>query len=395
MSASARWRFAAEGYPAETDERARVRDAIGAWWVEFGRKTPDLEAQFTGKAEWDLPAWVNHHLGAIAPGLMWEFGPGVLTRHRLVITPESQRHLRPLVDEILRLAPRIPDWEFYPYRLAESYEMALATVEARTGGDLSRCLFVAQPGAGNLVDLTFFLPSFTDEDTDRGPLFVACETLLGEETLDTWIGQISVKKRGWLSRGQPLEALREGVEAAIRQIRSTLPDRPCFETSVDADWSLFELKPDALDDCPGQADMYVGGTMLPEMWKSVHGGAPFSSARFSRHGETFCYVKIDGSEGLEGTRFADRSEVEDALDEALVPERLGCHVGGGTGRRYSYVDLALTDLERGCEVVRRVLREGNITRRCWIQFFDDVWSHEWIGIHEDAPPPLLHDPDAD
>ena len=77
------------------------------------------------------------------------------------------------------------------------------------------------------------------------------------------------------------------------------------------------------------------------------------------------------------------------------PQKLGCHVGGGTGRCYSYIDLALTDVRRGTEVVRQVLRDGNIPRRTWIQFFDDVWAHEWIGIYEDSPPPPLPLPQPD
>ncbi len=39
------------------------------------------------------------------------------------------------------------------------------------------------------------------------------------------------------------------------------------------------------------------------------------------------------------------------LDEVLKPDGLGCQIGGGTGRRYSYIELALTDLDRGIRAV--------------------------------------------
>jgi hypothetical protein len=100
-------------------------------------------------------------------------------------------------------------------------------------------------------------------------------------------------------------------------------------------------------------------------------------------------VKLDGRGGLDEEHFADKSEIEDALDAALVPAGLGCHVGGGTGRWYSYVDLALTDVDRGCEIVKAVLRAGNVPRRSWILFFDDEWAHEWIGIYDDSPAPPM------
>jgi hypothetical protein len=100
-------------------------------------------------------------------------------------------------------------------------------------------------------------------------------------------------------------------------------------------------------------------------------------------------VKIDGSEGLDEEEFADKAEIEDALDEVLKPDGLGCQIGGGTGVRYSYVDLALVDLPRGIEAVRKRLQQGNLTKRSWIQFFDAGLAAEWIGIYDDSPPPPM------
>ena len=63
----------------------------------------------------------------------------------------------------------------------------------------------------------------------------------------------------------------------------------------------------------------------------------------------------------------------------------GAVVGGGTGLRYSYVDLALTDPEKGLGQVVDVLRKGKIVKRAWILFFDDVYRAEWVGVWEDSP----------
>jgi hypothetical protein len=333
---------------------------------------------------------MHRYLHPIDPDLMWEFGPALAGGHRLVITPENHRHLRPLVAEILRRAPNIPGWEFYAYRLPESIDMALETVQARTNGDIRGSLFTAAVGKGNRIDVTFHYPGFTNEKADGKHFFVAAETLLGEEVLDNWIGNITVGPPPAPGGAEPLSELRSRVAALIDQVHSGLLREPCFAASRSASWTLFKLKPEnRTDDYPGQSDMFVGKTMLLEMWKAAHSGAIFSSARFSQLGEIFCYVKLDGREGLDDERFADKSEIEDALDAALVDRGLGCHVGGGTGRWYSYVDLALTDVDRGCEVVRSVLAGGKVPKRSWILFFDDVWSHEWIGIYDDSPPPPL------
>jgi hypothetical protein len=79
--------------------------------------------------------------------------------------------------------------------------------------------------------------------------------------------------------------------------------------------------------------------------------------------------------------------MEDALDGALRASATGAVVGGRTGLRYSYVDLALTDTEKGIQQVVEVLRKGNVVKRTWILFFDDIYRHEWVGIWDDSPAP--------
>src|SRR5262249_27229430 len=166
----------------------------------------------------------GQHLQSIHPHLMWEFGPAVNgDGHRLVITPEAAKHLRPLTETILERAPNIKGWEFYGYRLPEDLENTKLTVEARSKGDIDNVLFAARIGDHNLVDLTFYSPRIGSE-RDRDALndaFVATETLLGEERLDKWIGLIEVaplpsgrKRSGML----PLNKLVDRVDALRSQL---------------------------------------------------------------------------------------------------------------------------------------------------------------------------------
>lgn len=385
-----RWRFRSGSTREEEAEREAVTSLIDAWWSEFATKAEDLDRLFRNQSDWDMPAWMRQTLNAVSSDLCWEFGPGLEGGHRLVITPESRKVLRPLVGELLARAPRLAGWEFYAYRPAESYEMTLQTVEARTGGDVSGSVFVARRGNGNRFDLTFGARSSGDADTNFGRYFVATETLLGEEVLDKWVGAIEVVPASDVPDARPVAELRVETERVIGQIRESLPGDACWRFAKTAPWTVFRLEPsDEASDYAGQSDMFVGKSLNEQLWKTTHSGLPFCSARFSRVGETFCYVKLDGRQGLDEEMFADKSEMEDALDAALVPGGLGCHIGGGTGKWYSYVDLALTDVDRGCEVVRRVLGDGHVPRRSWILFFDDEWAREWIGIYDDSPPPRL------
>jgi hypothetical protein len=79
--------------------------------------------------------------------------------------------------------------------------------------------------------------------------------------------------------------------------------------------------------------------------------------------------------------------LEDALDAALVVERCGRVVGSGMGVVYSYVDFALSSLDRAVDVVRTVARRVGLPPRSWLLFCDTALSDDWVAVHADAPAP--------
>jgi hypothetical protein len=385
-----RWRFVD---PARSDEhasRAQALARIDAWWRTFEAMAPEIARIFRRESNLDLPRWMDEHLGAIHPEIMWEYGPGLRGGHRLVMTPEAQRHLRPLVNVILQRAPAIPGWEFYPHRLGESLEQASATVQGRVGQPLDPFRACVVPSDGG-VNVTFWSPALDDigEKQAHAVAFVALESLLGEDCLERFVDEIDVADRP-AGPDVALADLRGHVDAAIFQQREQLPSTTFVEAADGRQhWYLIEQKPGKSDDYPRQLDLFLARTAHLPMWQRAHSDRVFSSARYSRCCETFAYVKVDGSQGLDPAGFADKSEIEDALDSALRPDRLGTAIGGGTGLRYSYVDLALTDVDRALPLIREALRRGRAPKRSWVQFFDDDLADEWIGVWEDSPDPPL------
>jgi hypothetical protein len=308
---------------------------------------------------------------------------------------------------MLERAPSIHGWEFYGYRLPENVEQTKLTVEGRTGADISDYEVQAARGEHNCIDVCYYSPQINDEndETARHTAFVATETLLGEECLNKWIGAIEVKpvsksggllslfRRGSTARPIPLDRMKDTVEALINSIRDQLSPNPHFQTVDNATWTLWELNPDEEDDYFHQCDLFVARSPDAAMWTAAHSGVLFYSERFSRCSETFCYVKLDGAQQADVMAFADKAEIEDALDDVLKSKRLGCSIGGGTGRRYSYIDLALTDLDRGIAEIRDRLRRGRVPKRSWIQFYDTELAEEWVGIYDDSPKPPMPPPD--
>ena len=388
-----RWLFHDPNDRREADARKRIIDRIDDWWEQFERKSAAISDLFRGKRKWDLPGWMHETLQAIDSHLMWEYGPAVrCDGHRLVITPESHTQLRPLVRKILDRAPDLSNWEFYEYRLAEDLEQARLAVEGRTGGSIDEVLVEVRAGENNRIDLLFRSPDTHDED-DRAALeiaLVASETLLGERTLDRWVGAIEVAAlAGETKKGRaiPLARLKDTFSAVIDSIRDNLPGVPYAEREAESKWALLELKPKPADDYSDQDDLIVATTCDVELWKGTHARAPFYSQRFSRCKETFAYVKMDGSNRRAGSEAEDRGAIEDAIDEALQHEGYGIHIGGGTGLRYSYIDLALADLDRGVECVRRALRKTQVPEESWILFYDADLAAEWVGVYPETPPP--------
>jgi hypothetical protein len=401
-----RWRFIDPKNEPEARERRAVTARIDAWWREFQEKSNDIAALFSQKKQWDLPEWMGRHLQAIHPSLMWEYGPAVCgDGHRLVITPEAEHHSRPLVRAILERAPTLKTWEFYEYRLAEDLETTQPSVEGRTGVDITDFKVRVSRGDRERIDLMYASPAIANRE-DQSALnaaFVATETLLGEQCLNHWIGAIEITPmprakglKSLLGGGAKelphfvgLDSLRETVNALIGSMREQLPPRPHYDWVEGAQWTMWRLKPEQADDYFEQQDLFVAKSANPKQWTAAHTGGLFCSERFSGCGETFCYLKLDGSEGLNEESFGDKAEIEDALDAVLKPDKLGCNIGGGTGLRYSYIDLALTDVDKAIRAARQRLQAGKVPKRSWNQFCDSDLAAEWVGIYDDSPPPPL------
>jgi hypothetical protein len=387
MTGEMRWRFP---HLSEREARESVLGHIDAWWRTFAAAATRLDDFFKRREAWDLAGWMRAHLGVVDERIMWEFGPGTRDAdgHRLILTPEGERHLRPLVDAILARAPALPGWEFHGHRLAERLPTALQTVAERTSVDLTSWTARAGVSDEGLVDVVFAPPEPGPASLERrAAALLLVESLLGEDLMDVWIGTVDVEDHR--SAGASLASLAADIHELVETLRARVPELPYCGRAGDASWTLLRLAPktNGAVDYPGQQDMLVAKTVDFTLWRAQHGGRPFHSRRFSRSGEIMTTLKIDGADGLAADGLADKAAIEDAITAALVPRGLGAQVGGGTGLRYSYVDLALTDVAAAMEALRPVLRAGKLPRRTWLQFFDAELSDEWLPLWDDAPAP--------
>lgn len=393
-----RWLFIEPPDPDAVHARELKREAIARWWQAFVQQRDTILASFRADGpEFDLPSFMHDTLHAVHPDLMWEFGPAVDKEgHRLVVTPEGESQLRPLVDELLGAAPELPDWEFGAYRLPDLEHLS-ALVEGRTGQSVEGLVGRVSRGRLGTVNLEWTRLGEQPQEPHQlfAAAFTAAEVLLGEEFLDRWVGAIKpVTDRAEAEGSGPWLAPAELASAARRVRRELEQDRPeqtFAERFEHGAWTALSLKPEPAEDYARFDDQLTGQTMALEMWETARRGLPFCSERFSRHGERFAALKIDVESRDGADRVANRSQLEDVLQPRLVEAGLGSITGAGLGLRYDYIDLALTDVAAALPLIRGVLRRAEVSKRSWILFFDSEWRDEWVGIWDDTPPPPNRD----
>lgn len=285
---------------------------------------------------------------------------------------------------------------------ALSVEEALHRVRTETGLDLDGARARLGFSRGHLLELVLLSSAFgsarDEQALDAASLLVPY--LIGEAAFDDWVGAVDV---GPAPRGGSLRVLLDGatppdptlalsdigpaVEAAIRGVTAELPEAPYHALAEREEWTLLEAEPKLAGDYKAQDDLVLCSTLLPEAIKCFLQGSPFSSCRFSKHGERFVYAKVDGADGTMEARYALRISLEEALGAALAPSGLGCVVGAGIGVRYVYVVLALASPEAGLEVACEALRTLGISRRAWFLPCDSEHEGEWAPVWEDSPNP--------
>jgi len=377
---------------------------IDAWWREFERHAEALEAQMLGRPQFDLPAFMATHLNAVDGALRWEFGssPGGGGFY-LVVTPENRHDLRPMVATLLARAPSRAGWAFHGYRPPESVDIAQRLAEARCGAAAPDAQVRVSRAADNRIDVVFRAESFRDNDKARHVAFVLAETLFGEELLDHWVGAVEAEappRRGLLSgvlgrkdgdggRFLPLDRAKPMLDALVAAARDQLPGRPLHQldlTGADHPWTSYSRQPPEQASRGARDDVFIGSTAFMDVTRAASGRG-FHSGRFSRCGETFCYLKLDHGAVAREHWVEFRSRFEDALDPELRRPGAGALYSNATGTTYSYIDLALTDVGRAMDIVRQVLRPLEAPKNAWLLFFDPQYAEEWLGVWDETPRP--------
>jgi hypothetical protein len=166
--------------------------AIDAFWRWWAGARPRAEADLADVAVADE---MSRRVSAINPGLDWEFSPGTGSRHLLVVSPAGNSALRSLTERWRRAGP--PDDQTFAYAAArQGRPSALDGYLDLPSGrvDLSALRFAAEPdSATGVVHVQIWHPDFPSlpEQARTTVKFLALDWLLGEDTVEIWIGEIA------------------------------------------------------------------------------------------------------------------------------------------------------------------------------------------------------------
>jgi len=391
-----RWRWPDPEDVGEEAERQALRARMSAFWAAFAQDAAWLGGGRRPAEE--VAAWMAQHLGLVSPDLQWEFGPGAAGGDRLALSVEQQKAAQPMLDAMLSLAPRLAGWELHGRRPPTPPAWARRFAEGRLGRPLRAEAGTIAPGPGGRLLLRIRHPAAGGEaGWEESALFVMAA--IGEEAFDRWVGPVEVVSklpvgglRGALGLGTPgigIEAFPAAIQAEIARREAARPMTPLAASDLESGWKLVkrELPATEATEFAGQDDWFTLLSARPEIHLDARRPG-FSSARWSRHGERFAYLKMDGIAGLGASRLRDRAEVEEEVDRILRQAGAGAVLGGGMGLRYAYVEVVLTDVPTGAAALRQALRQASVPARTWLLFHDDELAEEWFAMGEtrEAPP---------
>ena len=208
--------------PSETDA-----GDFWAWWS--GARDQVAGAIATGGFDKRLVGEISKAVAGIHPAMAWELAPGKIAQHAFCISPEGNAELRQTALRWLASAPPADaTWEYHGSKQAAPKLMGLQIGTWRFDLEEMRAI-TSWDATRRRLDVRLWHPRFAEaaENVRMQAGFVFLDSLLGEDDVERWVGQIDL-----------LEAPSGGLAPA--ELRAEVERRKAEATVGDETWVLAE-----------------------------------------------------------------------------------------------------------------------------------------------------------
>lgn len=194
--------------------------AFWDWWGRDGARS--CAAAIEERDPHRVAEDISRHVAALHDGLAWEFAPGELSEHVLVVTAEGDPAMRALARQWLLAAPE-PDgtWSYSDLR-PPARDVEGVVLSAEDNPDIAfRDVTVAARRRGTLLDVVVHHPAFAElpERARAQIAFLAVDAAVGEAAVECWIGVVET------ATAPPLDGFGlAGLAVAVRDLAGEYVD---------------------------------------------------------------------------------------------------------------------------------------------------------------------------
>ena len=186
-----------------------------SWWSRSGAAAVAAAVDGQDGTGQGLDDLLTARVQAMSPGLVWECGPAGTAgpgQRVLTVTSAGNPQARAAARRWLLAAPRTEGWTFTDSRPGATDPRS---VQIQLGGwnvDVASAVAGAHV-RGGAVDVAVHHPVFmdVDEDTAKHLAFLLLDTVLGEQDVELWVGEVEVAEEAPLD-AVPLTGLRPVVD---------------------------------------------------------------------------------------------------------------------------------------------------------------------------------------
>ncbi len=341
------------------------KQRVSTFWDWYQENSEQL-FQITENGEPDeISEFVGPFMDVTLPGLAWVFGPGEPGGHSFTLSGEGNVPKQLLAEYWHSRARQIPRWFFHASRQASSLEsLSSMAISVGRGVSVDTVNLLIQPtvdAESESIDIVAWHPAFEQlPESDRLQiLFLLLDEALGEFGTEMWLGEISAAPITSDDKTITVATLPEKIQQvnAYYQWEKLTPLHS---------YSGYEVKKQANG---LRGDTIVGSTCIPNIISDfLDNNGRLKDNPLKGTGASFAYLALEKSLLPSGQEVNVRTNIEDAIGDALKTAKSGRTLGGAFGTNHSYIDLLFFDGEHSEQIVNKMLDQLQLTGRAKLAF---------------------------